>query len=127
MFPMMGQPAISGRGGSNTYECVHVSWKGQRGLAQAIDIYLKRIDANGNSQWATDGVIVSNADKTQIESGIVGDGNGVAIVNWLDFRNVDDLDIYAQGIFSNGTLTVPDPLFFPTKSKNGKLSVIYLE
>lgn len=80
------------------------------------DIYAQRVSAEGNLLWNPEGVPVCNAGGVQQIPNLVSDGNGGAIVYWLDYR--DDFGdttedaIYAQRIDAKG-----DMLW----EKNGKL------
>lgn len=67
------------------------------------DIYIQRIDKNGNSAWTNNGVAVCSLISDQASPSIVEDGNGGAIVTWNDWRN-GNRDIYAQKIDSSGNI-----------------------
>lgn len=72
------------------------------------DIYAQRVNADGNLLWDPRGVPVCTAGGVQQIPNLVSDGNGGAIVYWLDFR--DDFGdttedaIYAQRIDANGDI-----------------------
>ena len=68
------------------------------------DIYAQRIDTSGNVLWETNGVPVSTANNGQISPKIIPIDGGGALITWDDYRN-NDHDIYAQLIYSNGTIT----------------------
>jgi hypothetical protein len=65
------------------------------------DIYAQRINANGVLQWTINGVAICNATGEQASATVIPDGNGGAIITWLDTRNGNN-DIYAQRINSSG-------------------------
>lgn len=65
------------------------------------DIYIRRIDGNGNPLWTADGVAVCSAVNSQDNARLVSDGAGGAIVAWRDART-GSYDVYAQRIISNG-------------------------
>ena len=67
-------------------------------------VYAQRVDANGNPQWATDGIIVCSALYNQIDPEIVTDGSGGAIITWTDYRSGTSYDMYAQRIDASGNL-----------------------
>ncbi|MFX0132185.1 MAG: TolB family protein, partial [Candidatus Hodarchaeota archaeon] len=69
------------------------------------DIYAQRIDKNGNNLWGSNGTVLSNAMGDQESPQIVSDGNGGAIITWVDNRGGDE-DIYAQKINGSGTLWI---------------------
>lgn len=72
----------------------------------ATDIYAQRIDASGVAKWTSNGTVVSSASNIQTRPELIADGNGGAIMAWLDYRNGTDFsvrDIYAQRIDAAGT------------------------
>jgi hypothetical protein len=75
-----------------------VDWRNGR------DIYAQRVDANGDTLWAADGVVVCAAPGEQYVHDIVADGSGGAAITWSDYRNwqTTGFDIYAQRIDANG-------------------------
>jgi hypothetical protein len=56
------------------------------------------------AQWAANGIPICSALYQQAGSRIVQDGPDGAIVVWMDYRNGNDIDIYANRIETNGTL-----------------------
>lgn len=68
------------------------------------DVYIQRIDANGNVLWTTDGAAVCSevSDQSYFRQ-VVSDGAGGAIVSWIDHRNGGN-DIYAQRVDSDGDI-----------------------
>lgn len=66
------------------------------------DIYAQRVNSNGNFQWTSKGVTISNASGNQIDPKIISDGTGGAIITWVDLRNGSGRDIYAQWVNSSG-------------------------
>lgn len=56
-------------------------------------------DAHG--QWVSDGIPVCTASRNQANPGTVPDGNGGAVVFWIDGRD-DRRDLYSQRITSEG-------------------------
>jgi predicted lipoprotein with Yx(FWY)xxD motif len=77
-----------------------VTWKDFRN--GNYDIYAQRINASGVVQWMAGGVALCAAVGNQENPQIISDGNGGAIVTWLDFRGGSDADIYAQRIDASG-------------------------
>ena len=53
----------------------------------AGDVYVQKLDTNGNLQWDAAGVPLCLADDIQITLNIVHDENGGAFIIWLDNRN----------------------------------------
>ena len=72
------------------------------------DIYAQRISSGGAIIWTTDGIVVCTQTNDQQMPAITSDGNGGAIIVWLDQRNsgnnVFNYDIYAQRIDQNGVV-----------------------
>lgn len=67
------------------------------------DVYLQRIDLNGNRLWSEDLRVNSDATNHNQSSPTVNvDGEGNAILVWQDDRNLSG-DIYAQKIAPDGT------------------------
>jgi hypothetical protein len=70
------------------------------------DIYAQRVNGSGAILWTTDGVMISGARGDQTVPVLASDGNGGALITWTDARSTEanNLNIYAQGINSDGTL-----------------------
>ncbi len=67
------------------------------------DIYSQRVNSTGSSQWATNGIPISNeAGHDQTYAKMVSDGNGGAYITWQDQRLDVDGDVYAQHLYSTG-------------------------
>lgn len=84
-----------------------VSWTDTRNGNS--DIYAQRINAAGNVQWQANGIPICALPSNQGGGKLTTDGQGGAIVTWIDSRNGND-DIYAQRI---------SPLGFTQWSQNG--------
>ena len=65
------------------------------------DIYVQRVDSDGNTMWTTNGVAICTLGGEQIVPRIVSDNAGGAIITWCDHRGSNN-DIYAQRVDSNG-------------------------
>jgi len=74
-----------------------------------FDIYARRVNHDGVTQWTTDGVAICTALGDQSSPQIVPDGEGSAIITWYDYRSGNNHDIYAQKINRNGSLEVFAP------------------
>ena len=82
-----------------------VAWEDHRNGGGNIDIYARRISADGAVRWTANGVALCTAAAEQIWPGIVSDGAGGAIVAWEDARlGRDNHDIYSQRILADGTV-----------------------
>jgi len=67
------------------------------------DIYAQHLNANGTLLWGIWGIVVCSAAGEQSLVEMVSDGNGGAILVWIDKRNGTASDIYAQRINGSGT------------------------
>jgi len=65
------------------------------------NIYAQRIDGEGNLLWTAGGVAVCTAPGDQ-NGCRIANRNGGAIITWVDNRNPDDCDIYAQYVDGAG-------------------------
>ena len=70
------------------------------------DVYVQKIDAQGNRLWGEKGIAVTTAYGRQEDPLLVGDDNGGAFVIWIDYRSEPDTkgDVYAQHVLSDGSL-----------------------
>ena len=68
------------------------------------DIWAQKYDANGNCVWTEGGILVNGEYSRQEDPVIIESGNGDVIIAWVDFRNEEAGDIYAQKISSDGVL-----------------------
>jgi hypothetical protein len=80
-----------------------IRWDDNRNGDNAGDIYAQRVNANGVTAWQVNGVAICNAEHKQSNSTFVPDGEGGAIITWMD-RRIDgnNDDIYAQRINGAG-------------------------
>ncbi len=72
------------------------------GSGSDFDLYAQKVDSGGALRWAAAGVAVCTVPGWQLDSYIISDGSGGAIVVWPDFRTL--FDIYGERIAANGTL-----------------------
>ena len=68
------------------------------GEQTADDIYVQRINADGEILWGHDGTAVCTAEGQQITPHAVADGEGGIFIAWTDKRNGEE-DIYIQRVF----------------------------
>lgn len=78
---------------------VILCWQDNR--TGTFDIYIQKIDTNGNVKWTDNGIKICTYNKSQISPQITADGSGGAIICWQDYRN-ENYDLYAQKINSSG-------------------------
>lgn len=89
-----------------------VTWSDARNReTSGYDIYAQRVNPDGSVAWPEDGVVFCDATGDQwgsgpvdfiMDTGIVSDGAGGAIVTWWDTRSVAWSDVYAQRILPEG-------------------------
>ena len=88
---------------------VIIAWSDYRNGNMNSDIFVQRLNAQGQPEWAVDGLAVCTAPNNQQGLLIVPDGAGGAIIAWSDYRHSDmngyHDDIYAQHIKASGQLT----------------------
>jgi hypothetical protein len=85
----------SGRGGAI------VAWVQGDG---AQDIYAQRVGSLGELLWPPEGVVISEAEGSQFSPVISSDGEGGAIVVWMDQRGTTGTHLYAQRVDSTGAV-----------------------
>ncbi len=79
----------------------YIAWQDTR-ISSDYDIYMQRVDSNGNIKWATDGIVISNAVQNQSALDMMAfSGGNEVIITWKDKRN-GNYDIYAQKINNMG-------------------------
>jgi hypothetical protein len=76
-----------------------ITWQDYR--TGNADIYVQRMDKDGNALWNADGIAICKAVKDQLYPRIISDGAGGAIITWMDCRGSSP-DIYAQRINAKG-------------------------
>jgi hypothetical protein len=67
------------------------------------DTYAQKIDADGATQWAENGIGICTNTSYQDHPRLVPDGSGGAVIVWADDRN-GEWDIFVQSISSSGLL-----------------------
>lgn len=78
-----------------------IGWEDYRG-GNYSDIYVQRVNSNGDTLWTRDGVAVCTATDNQERPRLVSDGAGGAIITWQDYRSGSAYDIYARRVDLNG-------------------------
>ncbi len=69
------------------------------------DIYIQKVDINGNNLWGSEGTAVVLAPGRQEDPILVSDGAGGAFVIWVDYRDEPEHgDIYGQHVLSDGSV-----------------------
>ncbi|HEU65550.1 MAG TPA: hypothetical protein ENN57_02660, partial [Chloroflexi bacterium] len=80
------------------------------GLTPDTDIYIQKLDGNGNFLWGDEGILVCEDQQgesfglgnMQSHPRIVVDGTGGVIVTWHDRRRIMNREIFAQRISADG-------------------------
>jgi hypothetical protein len=67
-------------------------------------VYAQRVDANGNTLWAANGLPVCNAASGQFYPNIIRNENGNVTIVWKDSRASAGFSVYAQQLDMNGNL-----------------------
>ena len=80
-----------------------IAWHDYRAESNAPYIYAQRINANGETLWEHDGVLVAGQVGYQKYPNLVSDGAGGAIIAWQDWRDGKG-DIYIQRVNADGQL-----------------------
>lgn len=70
------------------------AWEDGRN-GEDLDIYMQRVDANGNIVWQENGIPICQKSYNQTDVRIVSSIDGV-IVLWLDNRSGESWEVYAQ-------------------------------
>ena len=94
-------PAIASDGNDGAF----IVWEDLRNYATNVrDIYIQKIDKDGNTLFSNDGIPVCTAEGDQHNSKIVESSDGSVIVFWMDDRTnfTNATDLYAQKIDANG-------------------------
>jgi len=68
-----------------------------------LNTYAQRVDGYGNPLWLPGGVALGVNSANQQDAQVVSDGDGGAIVVWMDYRN-DAGDLFAQRVDRWGTV-----------------------
>lgn len=79
---------------------VIVTWRDERDTN--FDVYIQRIDGNGEPLWTANGVPIAVGPDDQRCQRIVSDMLGGVIVSWVIETFGGDIDIYTQRIDENG-------------------------
>ena len=81
---------------SDGYGGAIITWEDYRN--EGYDIYAQIIDSTGEIQGTYNGIPICRKGNNQTEPQICGDGNGNAIISWIDYRDGANSDIYTQRI-----------------------------
>ncbi len=82
------------------------------------DIYVQKVDTTGATLWGETGIRATVAVGRQEDPVLVSDGAGGAFLAWIDYRDDEYGDVYAQHLDSDGNLSW-DPTGLPIAVNNG--------
>ncbi len=105
--------------GVSVRQGVHIEWQrtGDSGLSGDLifawsdtrtgdrDVYVQKIDTSGAKLWGETGIRATIADGRQEDPVLVSDGAGGAFLAWIDYRDDEYGDVYAQHLDANGDLS----------------------
>jgi len=81
-------------------------WADYRLGGLECDIYGQKINPNGSVGWATNGIIICDAEYSQEEIRLASDMRGGAVIAWEDTRNQNGnrlmADVFAQRVDASG-------------------------
>ena len=77
---------------------VIVCWFDYASQATETNVFAQRVDSDGNVRWSTNGVSICLAPGYQHKPDLVPDGQGGAIISWLDNRYQTDSYVFSQRI-----------------------------
>ena len=100
------EPRILSDGAGGVFVAMDIYWDEE----EPNDIYLQRLDHDGNLMWGTRGSAVCGAEREQFRPVLASDGRGGVIVAWEDYRaNSGSSDIYCQRVGASGLWGDPAP------------------
>lgn len=80
-----------------------LAWIDKKNNSSASNLYIQKIDPNGNLLWDSSGVIISSSKQTEKSYlNLISDGEGGAIAVFKGTANKKN-EIFGQKIFSSGT------------------------
>ncbi len=108
VFPSYGDddPRIMPDGAGGAFVALDIYWDEE----EPSDIYIQRLDHDGNLLWGLKGSAVCVAENEQFRPVLAPDGSGGVIVAWEDYRaNTGSADIYCQRVGASGLWGDPAP------------------
>ncbi len=80
-----------------------ITWEDHRNPDTSSDIYIQKLDSQGNPLLTPNGAPLCRAQGNQGDPMIITDGSGGAVITWIDERSGQNgIDIFAQRIDSGG-------------------------
>jgi hypothetical protein len=83
------------------------------GLTGDTDVYIQKLDGDGNKQWGENGILVCKNLETEPRLGVsdmqshpkmAGDGTGGVIITWHDRRRIMNREVFAQRFSEDGEM-----------------------
>jgi hypothetical protein len=81
----------------------YIAWKDWRNTSTP-DIYIQRINKDGNILWTSDGISACGESHDQSTPNLIRDKNYGVIITWSDWRSMVERDLYAQRFDSSGNI-----------------------
>lgn len=94
---------------------VYVVW--QEEISGSYEIYMQKLDRNGNKKWPNDVQVNISTEASQIKPKITVDSNANSYIVWQDNRQ-GNWDIYGMKIDSDGNLLLKQDLEIMTSTAN---------
>ena len=102
-----------------------VVWEDERRSSEFQDLYMQRVDSQGNILWKKDGIPVFESDSAQSEPLLTADGLGGFYIIWWDVIGYDTWHIMAHRYNLDGTPIWESPILIsPTEGMQGIPRVI---
>ncbi|MBI5701126.1 hypothetical protein HZC34_04675 [Candidatus Saganbacteria bacterium] len=84
---------------SNNSNEAYIVWQDNR--SNTFNVYLQKIDLNGNSIFPQNGIRICGTTEYQVFPEMILAQDGGVIISWVDYRSKEE-DIYAQKVSPNG-------------------------
>ena len=99
-----GRPSQSGLMISDGAGGAFIAWSEGRYGPDNSDVWLHRVDSEGQFQSPPGGFPVCTSPFNQVLGSIASDGAGGVFLTWYDVRNGHDWDIYSQRMLASGAV-----------------------
>ncbi|RKU25267.1 hypothetical protein C6497_16345 [Candidatus Poribacteria bacterium] len=97
-----------------------IVWEDERRSSEFQDLYIQRVDSQGNILWKKDGITVFESDSSQSEPILSADGLGGFYIIWWDVIGYDNWHIMAHRYNIDGTPIWDSPILIsPTDGMQG--------
>ena len=97
-----------------------IVWEDERRSSEFQDLYIQRVDSQGNILWKKDGITVFESESSQSEPILIADGLGGFYIIWWDVIGYDTWHIIAHRYHLDGTPIWNSPLLIsPSEGMQG--------